>query len=188
MISRMQPNRSWVCSSLLAFLGILGLSLGTIRGEDANQSLDEINALNKQWERAFLQALQARRNAKSPNELERVQKDFSANEQRLVERCVNSASRQPESIAGLIALKLVACRSPETEEGKKAAEALVKQAASADLDVLAEALDVPHQRLGGPCSSGGPDHSRASQEEPWPPASGATPGQRRLCGRLIVMR
>ena len=46
-------------------------------------------------------------------------------------------------MAGLIALKMVACRSPKTEEGKKAAEAVVKQAASADLSVLAQALSFP---------------------------------------------
>jgi hypothetical protein len=38
---------------------------------------------------------------------------------------------------------MVACRSSKTEEGKKAAEAVVKQAASADLGVLAKALPWP---------------------------------------------
>jgi thiol-disulfide isomerase/thioredoxin len=38
---------------------------------------------------------------------------------------------------------MVACRLPNTEEGKKSAEALVEQAASADLGVLAQALPFP---------------------------------------------
>jgi thiol-disulfide isomerase/thioredoxin len=53
------------------------------------------------------------------------------------------ASGQPGGVAGLIALKMVACRSPETEEGRKAAAVLIKQAASADLGVLARALPFP---------------------------------------------
>ena len=61
----------------------------------------------------------------------------------MVERCLVLASKQPDGVAGLIALKMVACRSPATEEGKKAAEVLVKQAASADLGVLAKALPFP---------------------------------------------
>ena len=91
----------------------------------------------------MLKAADARRNAKSPLELERAQEGFATTERRLVERCLDLARREPDSSAGLIALKMVACRSPKTEEGKKAAEVLVKQAASADLDVLAKVLPFP---------------------------------------------
>jgi hypothetical protein len=139
MISLTKQNRPWLGSGLLALLGILGFPLGTLRGDDA-RSLQEIDAINFEWEQAMIKDANARRNAKSPIELERVQKDFATTEHRFVERCMDLARKEPDSIVGLIALKLVAGRSPKTEEGKKAAEALVKQAASADLDVLAKAL------------------------------------------------
>ena len=103
----------------------------------------EIYAINSEWEQMMLKAAGACRNAKSPLELERAQKGFATTERRLVERCLDLARREPGSIAGLIALKMVACRSPKTEEGRKAAELLVKQAASADLGVLAKSLPFP---------------------------------------------
>jgi len=129
----------------------------------------EIHAINSEWEQMILEAADARRNAKSPIELERAQKGFGTTERRLVERCLVLANRQPDGIAGLIALKMVACRSPKTEEGKQAVAALVKQAASAQLDVLAQALPFPtnvseetvhrvvpmdHQKAMGRCSAG----------------------------------
>jgi hypothetical protein len=103
----------------------------------------EIHAINSEWEQTMLKAADARRDAKSPLELESAQKGLATTEHRLVERCADLARRQPDSVAGLIALKMVACRSPKTEEGKKAAEALVRQAASADLGILARALPFP---------------------------------------------
>jgi thiol-disulfide isomerase/thioredoxin len=105
--------------------------------------MKEIHAINSEWEQTILKAADTRRNAKSPLELERAKEAIATTERRLVERCLVLASRQPGGVAGLIALKMVACRSSKTEEGKKAAEALIKQAASADLGVLAKALPWP---------------------------------------------
>ena len=138
MISLAKRNCPWLRSSLVA---LLGFSPAALAGEDPRNQVDttapvaragmsEINRINRDWEQALLSAAAARRNAKSPSDLERVRKESSTNERGLVERCVDLANRQPGSISGLIALKMIACRSPETEEGKKAAEALVKQAAS----------------------------------------------------------
>src|SRR5690349_15772947 len=119
--------RHWFTSSLLALLGILGLPLGALRAQEAG-SMKEIYTINHDWEQAMLRDASARRIAKSQIELELAQKDYTTIECRLVERCVDLARSQPDRIAGLIALKMVACRSPKTEEGKKAAEALVKHA------------------------------------------------------------
>ena len=105
--------------------------------------MNEIRAINSEWEQTILKAADVRRNAKSPLERERAQEGIATTERRLVERCLVLASREPDRRAGLIALKMVACRSSKTEEGKKAAEALVKQAASADLGVLAKAPPWP---------------------------------------------
>ena len=111
--------------------------------------MEEIHAINSDWEQAMLEAASARRNAKSPLELEIARKGFATTERRLVERCLVLANRQPDGMVGLMALKMVACRSPETQEGKQAAEVLVKQAASAPLDVLAQALPFPTTILDG---------------------------------------
>lgn len=142
MTSLAKQIRPWLVSSLLALFGIAEFPLTTLHGDDS-QGIQQIEAINLEWEQAMMKAVHARRNAKSAIELERVQKDLSAIEHRSIEHCVDLARGRPGSIAGLIALKLVACRSQKTEEGKKAAEALVKQAESADLSVLAKALPFP---------------------------------------------
>jgi beta-lactamase regulating signal transducer with metallopeptidase domain/thiol-disulfide isomerase/thioredoxin len=103
----------------------------------------EIYLINREWQKAILQATRVRRDAKSPTERKADQKDSPTSVQRLVARCLELANRQPESAPGLIALKLVACRAAETEEGKQAAAALIKKSASVDLTVLAEALHFP---------------------------------------------
>jgi thiol-disulfide isomerase/thioredoxin len=105
--------------------------------------MKEIYAINSEWEQTILKAADARGNAKSPQALESAQRSIAATERRLVERSMELARRQPGSAAGLIALKMVACRTAKTEDGKKAAEAVVKRAASADLGVLAQALAFP---------------------------------------------
>ena len=102
----------------------------------------EIHAINSEWEQTILKAADAPRSAKSPLELQR-RAGIATAERRLVERSLDLARKQPGSVAGLIALKMVACRSPRTDEGKQAAEVLIKQAASADLGVLAKALPFP---------------------------------------------
>ena len=73
MISLTNRNSPWLCSSLLAVFGILGFAFGTIRGQDA-KGMKEIYAINAEWEQLLLKAADARRNAKSPIELERAQK------------------------------------------------------------------------------------------------------------------
>jgi thiol-disulfide isomerase/thioredoxin len=140
MLSLGAANRSWLCSSLLTLLGTLGSPLGTLRCEDA-KGIEEIQGINSQWDKAVIEAVLARRKAKTPIELERVQNDLSATEHRLLERCMDLARRQPDSTPGLIALKSVACRAPKTEQGRKAVEVLNRQAASAELDVLVKVLD-----------------------------------------------
>jgi thiol-disulfide isomerase/thioredoxin len=152
MLSLAAVNRSWLCSSLLTLLGILGFPLSTLRGEDG-KGIEEIQAINSQWDKAVIKAVLARRKAKSPIELEHVQNDLSASEHRLVEQCMDLARRQPDSTAGLIALKSVACRAPKTEEGKKAVEVLIRQAASAELDVLANLLYFSINASGDPINS-----------------------------------
>jgi hypothetical protein len=152
MLSLAAVNRSWLCSSLLTLLGSPGFPLGTLRGDDA-KGIEEIQAINSQWDEAVIEAVLARRKAKSPIELEHVQNDLSATEHRLLERCMDLARRQPESTAGLIALKSVACRAPKTEAGKKAVEVLIRQAASAELDVLASVLDFSINVSGDPINS-----------------------------------
>src|ERR1700722_19148320 len=112
-------------SSLLVFLGILGCWPAVLRGDGARKP-DDLMALNFEWQQAIFETPAAKR----------LQKEFATQEHRFVQRCLDIANRQPDSVDGLIALKLVACRAPQTEEGKKAAETLVKKAASADLDVL----------------------------------------------------
>jgi thiol-disulfide isomerase/thioredoxin len=149
MLSSGKRNCLWLLTSLMVLLGFSPVALpgedprnqADTTGPAARAGMSEVHGINREWEQVLLRAAAARRTAKSPSELERVRKESLTNELRLVERCADLANRLPGSIAGLIALKLVACRSPETEEGKKAAEALVQLAASADLDVLAEALD-----------------------------------------------
>jgi thiol-disulfide isomerase/thioredoxin len=103
----------------------------------------EIHAINSEWERTMLDAASARRNAKSPIELESAQMRLATKERELVDRCLVLASGQPDGVTGIIALKMVACRASKTEQGRKAAELVVKQAASADLDILAKALPFP---------------------------------------------
>src|SRR4051794_35320929 len=100
-------NRSWLCSRLLTLLGILGFPPGVLRGDDA-KGVEEIRAINSQWDEAVIKAALARRKTKSPIELEQVQNGLSASEHRLVERCMDLASRQPDSTVGLIALRTVA--------------------------------------------------------------------------------
>src|SRR5262245_34376114 len=107
MLSLAAANRSWHCSSLLALVGILGFPLGTLRAEDAT-GIEEIQAINSQWDEAVIKAVLARREEKSPIELERVQSDLSTSEHRFIERCMDLASRRPDSTAGLIALRTVA--------------------------------------------------------------------------------
>lgn len=132
-------NRSSLGPGLLAALGILGFSLGTLRAQDAGD-MKEIHSINSAWEQLLLREADARRNLKAPVELERAHEDFAKTEHGLVERCLVLGDKQPDGVAGLIALKMVACRSPKTEAGRKAAAAVVKQAASARLEVLASAL------------------------------------------------
>jgi thiol-disulfide isomerase/thioredoxin len=172
MLSLANRKRARVGSSLLAALGVFGFVLGADGGDDP-RTIQEIHRINFEWEQAMIKAASARRSAKSPIELERVRKDFATTERRFVERCLDVANRNPGGVAGLISLKLVACRSAETEEGKQAAETLVKEAASADLDVLAKALPFPANASDGPIHLAvpiildrvkkNPDHPRAAQ-------------------------
>jgi hypothetical protein len=104
---------------------------------------DEIHAIKFAWEQALIEWMNARRKAKTPAELSRAEIDLATKQKPLIERCLKMVKQDPDGAAGLIALKMVACRSPKTDEGKKAAEALIAKAASADLGVLAKSLDYP---------------------------------------------
>lgn len=141
MSARAKHSRLWIGLSLLAVLGGLEVAPFTIwadaaQSEDAEKSRDELDRISNDWLDAIMKAGASRRIATSPIELEQVRKELSTKDRPFIERCLALAKRQPRSWIALAALKLVACRSPETEEGKKAAEALVEQAASANLDVL----------------------------------------------------
>src|SRR5579863_8924012 len=123
---------------------LIGVANATGEQEDeAGKGSAELQQIRDDWVNEIIKAGQARRNAKSPLELEQVQKVLSTKEQSFIERCMALAMKQPDSWAGLAALKLVACRSPETNEGQQAADRLVKQAATANLDIVAMALDFP---------------------------------------------
>jgi hypothetical protein len=136
-----ERNRMGVGPSLLALTLIAGVPARAPCADD-KESMREIHAINLEWQQAILNAVQAQTRAKSAIDLHRLQKQFAVDSHRFVVRSMELANRQPASVAALIALKLVACRSPETEEGKQAARAFLKQAAIADLGVLAKALAV----------------------------------------------
>ena len=97
--------------------------------------------------------------AKSPLELERAQEGFATTEGRLVERCLVLASKEPDGKAGLIALKMVACRSSKTEEGKKAAETLGQTSRVRGSWRSGEGAPFPRKHFGGTCPFGGADYS-----------------------------
>jgi thiol-disulfide isomerase/thioredoxin len=135
----------WFGLSLLAALGLLEFSPDVLCGEsEKNEAAEkislELDQISEAWFKVILEAGESRRNAKSPIELEQVRIEFSAKADGFIKRSLALANSQPDNWAGLAALKLVSCRSPETEEGKKAAEALAARATSANLDVLEIAL------------------------------------------------
>jgi thiol-disulfide isomerase/thioredoxin len=130
------PYRALLVLALLAALGIAAYA-GHLQSD---QSMEE---LNSGWSRDFYNSIVERKKAKTPAEAQKVQSEYAKKERDYVARSLALAKKSPNSADALIALKLIACRTPATPEGKQASQSLIKQAASADLETLAKALHFP---------------------------------------------
>jgi thiol-disulfide isomerase/thioredoxin len=139
MIARTSQHRLWLALGLVAAFGTLEVSTGSYGAEPVDDR-ETIAQIRDDWFTVMLQAGNARRTAKSPTELEQVSREFEAQQQPFVERCLTLSRKHADDWIGIAALNLVACSSPKTEQGLKALESLVKQAASANLDNLAQGL------------------------------------------------
>lgn len=145
MTSFTKSQRARFRLSLLAMLVFPGFSSGILNGESAKndvarKSRMELDQISEAWLNAIFEAGSSRRAAKSPEELERVERDLSAKADGFIKRCLDLSNSQPDSAVGLAALKLVACRAPEAVPGAQAAQALSMRVASVNLDALAEGL------------------------------------------------
>jgi thiol-disulfide isomerase/thioredoxin len=134
----------WAGLSLVVFLGLLGFSArGRLFRLIARNEGGELGDIREEWRGALEARYDAREAAKSPSEADQAQNEFSQKERRFVERCLAFAKAHAGTADELRALKLVACRSPNSKEGEYAAGTLAKSAASADLGMLATAIAFP---------------------------------------------
>jgi thiol-disulfide isomerase/thioredoxin len=147
----------------LILLTILGLVPGTARGQGLSPDFFSLNA---EWSQAIFDNATARAKAKSPAEQDAVEAEFLEQQQGFVDRCLEIAHSQPDSLQELVALKLVACRASKTPEGKQAAATLIERAATADLKVLAGSLPYPTYVLDKPIEAVGPIILERVKENP----------------------
>src|SRR5689334_20093158 len=116
MITLASPVRVCLRSSLVALVATLGWPPADVRGGD-QEGMQAIEAIDAKWQRAMLDAAATRRKAKTPAERDAVRDGLAAKEHVFARQCLDLAREVPNGPAALIALKLVACRSPDTKEG-----------------------------------------------------------------------
>jgi thiol-disulfide isomerase/thioredoxin len=100
----------------------------------------ELGEIREEWRQSVEAKYEARKAAKTPQEQDEATDQFSIKEQRLVNRCLAYAKKHTGTADELRALKMIACRVPNSEEGAQATETLVKQAATADFALLEAAI------------------------------------------------
>jgi len=114
----------------------------------------ELGEIRDEWREAVEARYNARQAAKTQREKDDAADQFSKTEERLVQRCWAVTTKGAGTADELRALKMIACRVPNTEDGDRATESLVESAGSADFALLKAGLqfstgvsDAPLKRL-----------------------------------------
>ena len=85
----------------------------------------------------------ARQAAKSPGDKADADVAYSIKERRLIDHCLAYARQHAGTAEELRALKMIACQATKSKEGKRAADTLAEEAASAELDMMVSAIRFP---------------------------------------------
>jgi len=64
-----------------------------------------------------------------------------AEQEVLAQRCLEIGREYPQTVGGMLALQMAACRAPKTASGKLAVQEFAQQVASAEIEPLAKVLD-----------------------------------------------
>jgi thiol-disulfide isomerase/thioredoxin len=153
------PKRRWLLWAAVFVAGLVvaggtAARFGLLRlGANAEGELGEIRA---EWRQAIEARFDARRAAKSAAERQAADDEFAARQRQLVERSQNYSRAHAGTPDELRALKMVACRVPESSEGRQALETLASRCATDNFALLVVGLDssagisgAPVQRLAG---------------------------------------
>jgi thiol-disulfide isomerase/thioredoxin len=103
----------------------------------------EMADLREEWVEAREARFTARQAAKSEGEKQAIDDDYSAKERQFVEHCRTYATSHAGTAHEIGALKMLACRVPDSQEGKQALEALVKRASTDDLALFEQGYAFP---------------------------------------------
>jgi thiol-disulfide isomerase/thioredoxin len=125
---------------VLAALCATYYALASVRGAAADDDHKQLEQIRHEWFQLVLKDAEARRAAKTPRELEQVRAKFESQEQSLVDDCQALIAEHPDDWLGMAALKLVACHSPASDQGKQSLASLKSQVESANLDDVSKGL------------------------------------------------
>jgi thiol-disulfide isomerase/thioredoxin len=141
----------WVGLALTVLLASAGfLARNQLFGLISKNAEGELGEIRAQWMRAREAHFGARAAAKSASEKQAADEEFSSTERQFVERCRVYATAHAGTTDEIRALKMLACRLPESSEGKQAFDLLVKRASSDDLGEFERGFGFPVGTSEGP--------------------------------------